>query len=1195
MTTFIRTELRKVLRTSAIVCLALAAVASSSYAQNSNDYLKPGAVWKLKPGFPKPDENLQYMISVAKAIEVTPGQMTLKTGDGVEVKLSFVAPPDTLVVGQEYKVSLTGVSTSHPGPPHKIPSARMALDQACTSKMAGKKNGETAYQRLSENTSVVVYPPPFRADMAGPDNQLRTGAHSDELSFIFQPGGPTFNFSISPGVGQSGSLYYIYTYEPVQSVNPAGTADVTRTGSPPPPPPTPPSPGPLLLQILAALLGSGLAWLFPGLIQTLIDLLAGGPDATNPDSLPPKPTDAEPDKSPQPNSDPQVKPGLSIVSKNVSGVYIEEALGALGMPVPMMPLLLPTPKIGKYRITVTITVSNQTSANAGLNGYLTSNNGPVQLTHSVVPPGSSTKSWSVIVEVPEGSTVAGLVRLADATGIPAEAQPLSWSTGGGSSNPPAATLRLDQVVPNGSFLKYVQIGDPLVIAPQSIGAFPVEDVAIYHLNLTATFTNTTGKGVNLSGYATSRNGPVDFKYMPLPAAASGNAWSVEVEVNPGSTVTGIVHLRGDDGTPGGSLPFTWLAPAPSATPLVPPTNGPTPPTPVPDDDDADDDSDDDESDEPVLTADSLSAGITIEGPAHLDPLFGQLHNCTISGVFNFTNTTGDSATVNMTVFADGKEIANKFGDVMSPAANTNGFSFGGKMRLGQTIRVLACIRVGAQYGLQQQCLEWSGTVQQTNSRSDKMFVARVAVVGQVVGAGTDGPASSRVRFSATAFLVNTTGSDALLTARFYTERHESKSLSLGTIQPGRNQVQIPGDSVYLRSGDTVTYIVCIEPADSRYTPLPQHCQRGDWTFSVATTPPPSPRVIDAQTPPRDPDVDEPPTGQSLTDDNPPDEPHVDEPPTGNPPTDDTPPEEPHVDEPPTDGPPPVDDPPENEPPPDVLPIDEPRPKPQDRKDDPPLANPCEEVEEEYKRASVRAHILNDALQCWREMGTDFDDTHLKLKEAGYQDASVDLAFIVGGVLSRPLATTGGSYFTRKILSETLAQKLLDASLKSLLKGWCKNLDKYVGEIFSKQRDDIGKKYVQEKIKDQVSRYVRERLEPSLSAAIGQPLSDDLKAELKKYADKYYADPLANFIGDAMSLVSMSESFFKIDKQLEWVRLRESYIRGRLSEAELEYADAMSDLRVKGHARDQCHLTESYRRYVEQLQRRAAFYQLPRQG
>lgn len=298
MKTSVQTHQWKRAEIFAGVWMAFAVVTSFSYGQGYQDFLGTGAVWKLKSDFPQPDKNLQYMISEAKAMQVSPGQLTAKTGDGVEAKFSIVPPPPTLVVGQEYKASLTGVSTSHSGPPHKIPYARMSLSQECISKIAGKKNGETTYQRVNEYSSVVVYPPPFRADMAGPENQLRTGEHSDELSFIFQPDSDSvrdraFSFYVSPNIGQSGVCLYVYTYEPYQPAPLAGTGpvtgSVTGTGSgrgtggvPPIPPKT--DLNTLLLQALAVLLGGGLAWMFPSLIHSLLNALhgAGGQSAASP-------------------------------------------------------------------------------------------------------------------------------------------------------------------------------------------------------------------------------------------------------------------------------------------------------------------------------------------------------------------------------------------------------------------------------------------------------------------------------------------------------------------------------------------------------------------------------------------------------------------------------------------------------------------------------------------------------------------------------------------------------------------------------------------------------------------------------------------------------------------------------------------------------------------------------------------------
>ncbi|MBN8628193.1 MAG: hypothetical protein J0M17_22165, partial [Planctomycetes bacterium] len=273
--------------------LAIVSLPCSSFGQ---DFFGPGAVWKLKVGYPQPEKNLQFMISV-KQMQVSPGQLSTNV-DGGQAQFTFTAPPETLVVGNTYTVSLQGVSYS--GPEHKIPSASISLSQDCISKYAGAKDGERTHQRNLANRSVNVMPPPYKTELSYPNNdpkQLLTVSHSDELTFQFQPktsgfdSDRSFGFYVSPNVGQTGVCVYEYVYEPFTPAPAAPTATATTFAIGPSPSGTTPGQEQppqdesdyqtLLLQILAVLLGTGLAWLFPSLIHTISNALQGAGNRQN--------------------------------------------------------------------------------------------------------------------------------------------------------------------------------------------------------------------------------------------------------------------------------------------------------------------------------------------------------------------------------------------------------------------------------------------------------------------------------------------------------------------------------------------------------------------------------------------------------------------------------------------------------------------------------------------------------------------------------------------------------------------------------------------------------------------------------------------------------------------------------------------------------------------------------------------------
>ena len=110
------------------------------------------------------------------------GQIVARSSDGVICTFSFSAPPAVLEAGQTYQLSLQGLSTSHPGRPHRVINVTIHADMELRSIQ------NPNHYRVPSNRSVYVYPPPFREDMvpnagAGPIN----AAHSEVVAFEFRP------------------------------------------------------------------------------------------------------------------------------------------------------------------------------------------------------------------------------------------------------------------------------------------------------------------------------------------------------------------------------------------------------------------------------------------------------------------------------------------------------------------------------------------------------------------------------------------------------------------------------------------------------------------------------------------------------------------------------------------------------------------------------------------------------------------------------------------------------------------------------------------------------------------------------------------------------------------------------------------------------------------------------------------------
>jgi hypothetical protein len=192
------------------------------------------------------------------------------------------------------------------------------------------------------------------------------------------------------------------------------------------------------------------------------------------------------------------------------------------------------------------------------------------------------------------------------------------------------------------------------------------------------------------------------------------------------------------------------------------------------------------------------------------------------------------------MYTDGKLSQSHFNDQLWPTNSSRIFTFAENMRLGQTVTVVACISLPDAYGVPKQCLKWSGIVKDAGPESDELKVVLVALKGVPVKPSEIVPGAAHVRLSANATILNKTGSDALITGRFYTSRHQSNSMVSFTVQPGNPSVTlpIPYDTAELRPGDTASYIVCIKPAHNDSF-IPETCNRGDWGFDGLALPSPS--------------------------------------------------------------------------------------------------------------------------------------------------------------------------------------------------------------------------------------------------------------------------------------------------------------------------------------------------------------------
>lgn len=208
-----------------------------------------------------------------------------------------------------------------------------------------------------------------------------------------------------------------------------------------------------------------------------------------------------------------------------------------------------------------------------------------------------------------------------------------------------------------------------------------------------------------------------------------------------------------------------------------------------------------------------------------------------------------------------------------------------------------------------------------------------------------------------------------------------------------------------------------------------------------------------------------------------------------------------------------------------------------------------------------------------------------------------MGFLAGSVFGKALE---GSLKTlgKKYMSDTLRQKLIEAALKSILKGTLKDPGKYFKNFKSKQFEDGGKKYVQEMLKKELtSQVLQDYLESGLRVGGFDGASVELLKRLnnyeaiKKVVQKNYADPIANFLGDSLSLYNVGIDALTNREVLGIIRQRIIYSQQMTSEAEKGLDEANEEVGRARDARNYCTQGEGYQRYLRYLE----FLKLPKQG
>lgn len=238
-------------------------------------------------------------------------------------------------------------------------------------------------------------------------------------------------------------------------------------------------------------------------------------------------------------------------------------------------------------------------------------------------------------------------------------------------------------------------------------------------------------------------------------------------------------------------------------------------------------------------------------------------------------------------------------------------------------------------------------------------------------------------------------------------------------------------------------------------------------------------------------------------------------------------------------------------------------------------NPCQEALTRFQDAKLKEDLLFRSYLDWQSTIKALDDLYWQTNKAGYWGGVVDVGFLAGSVFGRPLAGVSEA-LGKKYLADNLKQKLMEAALKSMIKGSLKDASQYwdPAKLPGKLTEDMGKKYLQEVLKKQItSSLVEDYKELGFVPTKG----------LTEAIGKNYADPLANFLGDTLSLYSTGMDALTTKERLEIIRMRLNAARDSLSNAKLALDEAVNDTALARDAYNDCTQGDGYQRYLHDLE------------
>ncbi|HEX9694864.1 MAG TPA: hypothetical protein VGB64_00960 [Actinomycetota bacterium] len=256
----------------------------------------------------------------------------------------------------------------------------------------------------------------------------------------------------------------------------------------------------------------------------------------------------------------------------------------------------------------------------------------------------------------------------------------------------------------------------------------------------------------------------------------------------------------------------------------------------------------------------------------------------------------------------------------------------------------------------------------------------------------------------------------------------------------------------------------------------------------------------------------------------------------------------------------------------------------DEEPPPEKPDPCAAEEGRLEAARYESRLINAALQDFRGLMNMLETMYEDTRQASYLSGVVDVGFIAGSVWGKPAGAAAGALgWAGKAAAEKLiGNALLAAGIKGVTKEMVKDairsmedMDIKVEDLAAKPLKDAAKKAFTQKLGEYIAnKKMGEFLKNGLRASDfrGVTFSVRYAGAFEKIRDsvtKNYAQPLADFVGNAMSLYSMGESAWSGAKKLEAIRGEMSRVRQQTFDLESRFEDALFELDLANDSLRHC--------------------------